>query len=142
MKSAYVHVIADAATSVLAIFALAGGLIYGWSWLDPVMGIFGAILVAIWAKTLLMETGKVLLDREMDHPVVEEIRQAIETGPEAGETRIADLHVWRVGKRSYACALSIVTLDKTLNATRVREQLAAHEEIVHSTVEIHQCVNY
>ena len=76
LKSAYVHVIADAATSVLAIVALAGGLMYGWSWLDPVMGIVGAILVAIWAKNLLRETGKVLLDREMDHPVVDEIRES------------------------------------------------------------------
>jgi len=139
LKSAYVHVIADAATSVLAIVALAGGWIYGWSWLDPAMGIVGAALVANWARNLITETGKVLLDREMDHPVVEEIRDAVETGPEAGETRIADLHVWRVGKRSYACALSVVTHDETLSANRVREQLAVHEEIAHATVEIHWC---
>ena len=75
-----------------------GGWIYGWSWLDPVMGIVGAALVAKWAKGLLTETGKVLLDREMDHPVVEEIRQAVETRPDVGETRISDLHVWRVGR--------------------------------------------
>ena len=139
LKSAYVHVIADAATSVLAIVALAGGWFYGWSWLDPVMGIVGAALVAVWARNLLVETGKVLLDREMDHPVVDEIRQAVETGPDAGETRIADLHVWRVGKKSYSCALSLVTHDKTLIAPKVREQLAIHEEIVHVTVEIHHC---
>ena len=88
------------------------------------MGIVGAALVANWARNLITETGKVLLDREMDHPVVEEIRDAVETRPEAGETRIADLHVWRVGKRSYACALSVVTHDETLSANRVREQLA------------------
>ena len=103
------------------------------------MGIVGAVLVAIWAKNLITETGKVLLDREMDHPVVEEIREAVETRAEAGGTRVADLHVWRVGKRSYACALSVVTHDKTLSAARVREQLAVHEEIVHATVEIHRC---
>lgn len=103
-----------AATSVLAIVALAGGWFYGWSWLDPVMGIVGAVLVAIWAKKLIAETGKVLLDREMDHPIVGEIREALETGPDAGETRVTDLHVWRVGKGSYACALSVVTHDKTL----------------------------
>jgi len=137
LKSAYVHVLADAATSVLAIVALAGGWLYGWSWLDPVMGIVGAVLVAVWAKNLLRETGKVLLDREMDHPVVEEIREVVETGPDAGETRIADLHVWRVGKQSYACALCLVTHDATLTAAQVRRQLAVHEEIVHSTVEIH-----
>ena len=139
LKSAYVHVIADAATSVLAIVALTGGWLYGWSWLDPVMGIVGAVVVASWAKGLIAETGKVLLDREMDHPVVAEIREAVETGPEAGETRIADLHVWRVGKRTYSCALSLVTHDTALTAERVRAQLAQHEEIAHSTIEIHHC---
>jgi Co/Zn/Cd efflux system component len=65
-----VHVIADAATSVLAIAVLAGGWMFGWAWLDPVMGIVGAVLVAAWARNLIVETGKVLLDREMDAPVV------------------------------------------------------------------------
>jgi cation diffusion facilitator family transporter len=139
LKSAHMHVIADAATSVLAIVALAGGWFYGWSWLDPVMGIVGAALVAVWAKKLLAESGKVLLDREMDHPVVGEIREAVATGPDAGETRIADLHVWRVGKQSYACAVSLVTHDEALTPQRVRQQLAQHEEIVHATVEIQRC---
>jgi cation diffusion facilitator family transporter len=139
LKSAYTHVVSDAATSVLAIIALAGGWFYGWSWLDPVMGIVGAALVAIWAKQLIVETGKVLLDREMDHPVVDEIRAAIETGPEAGDTRIADLHVWRVGKRAYACAVSVVTHDTALTPQRIRDQLAQHDEIVHVTAEIHLC---
>lgn len=138
LKSAYVHVIADAATSVLAIVALAGGLVYGWSWLDPVMGIVGAILVAVWAKNLLMETGKVLLDREMDHPVVDEIREVIELLDKTDETLITDLHVWRVGKEAYACAVSIVTHSATLTPEQVREQLSQHEEIVHTTIEIHR----
>ena len=139
LRSAYLHVIADAATSVFAIVALAGGWIYGWAWLDPVMGIVGALLVASWARGLLIDTGKVLLDREMDHPVVDEIREAVETGAEAGETRVADLHVWRVGKQAYACALSVVTHDRALTPERVRAQLAQHSEIVHSTIEIHRC---
>jgi cation diffusion facilitator family transporter len=138
LKSAYVHVITDAATSVLAIIALLGGLYYGWSWLDPVMGIVGAIVVAFWAKHLIAETGKVLLDREMDHPIVDEIRVALETGPEAGNTRIADLHVWRVGKQTYACALSIVTQDDALTPQRVHEILKQHTEIGHMTIEIHR----
>jgi cation diffusion facilitator family transporter len=138
LKSAYVHVIADAATSVLAIVALAGGWLYGWSWLDPAMGIVGAILVAAWAKNLITETGKVLLDREMDHPVVEEIREAVESGPEAGDTRIVDLHVWRVGKQSYSCALSVVTNDRSLTPKNIRDRITVHEEIVHTTIEI-QC---
>lgn len=139
LKSAYIHVIADAATSVLAIAALAGGWIYGWSWLDPVMGIAGAVLVAVWAKNLITETGKVLLDREMDHPIVDEIREVVETGHETGDTRITDLHVWRVGKRTYSCALSVVTHDLALTPNRVRDQIAQHEEIGHATIEIHFC---
>ena len=135
LKSAYLHVLADAATSLLAIVALLGGWIYGWAWLDPLMGIVGAILIAVWAKGLIVETAKVLLDREMDHPVVAEIREVVEVG----ETRITDLHVWRVGKRAYSCAMTILTHEPSLNAAVVREQLAIHEEIVHSTIEIHLC---
>lgn len=137
LKSAYVHVIADAATSVLAIAALCGGWIFGWAWLDPLMGIVGAVLVAIWAKGLIADTGKVLLDREMDHPVVDEIREAVETGAGAGDTRITDLHVWRVGKQVYSCAMTVVTRDPSLTPKLVRERLSVHEEIVHSTIEIH-----
>lgn len=139
LKSAYLHVMTDAATSLLAIVALAGGWLYGWSWLDPVMGIVGAVLVAIWARSLIIETGKVLLDREMDHPLVGQIRDAVETGPEGGETRIADLHVWRVGRRAYACALSLVTHDGTLTPQAVRRQLAGHQDLAHVTVEINLC---
>lgn len=137
LKSAYVHVITDAATSVLAIVALAGGWLYGWSWLDPAMGIVGAIVVALWAKGLIVETAKVLLDREMDHPVVDEIRAAVETGPDGGNTRITDLHVWRVGRQVYSCAVTVVTDDPGLTPDDVRRRLAQHEEIVHSTIEIH-----
>lgn len=142
LKSAYVHVIADAATSVLAIAALAGGWILGWSWLDPVMGIVGAVLVAVWAKGLIAETGKVLLDREMDAPVVAEIRDAVETDAGAGDTRITDLHVWRVGKQVYSCAITVVTHDRSLTPDAVRERLSVHEEIVHSTIEVHYCVDH
>jgi cation diffusion facilitator family transporter len=139
LKSAYVHVIADAATSVLAIIALTGGLIYGWSWLDPVMGIVGAALVAVWAKGLIVDTGTVLLDREMDHPVVAEIREAVESAPDAGGTRITDLHVWRVGKSVYSCAISVVTHDQKLTPSALRSRLAVHREIVHATIEIQHC---
>jgi len=138
LKAAYLHVLADAATSVLAIVALVGGLFYGWSWLDPAMGIVGALLVAIWAKKLLIQTGAVLLDREMDHAVVDEIRQVIESSDNPDRTRITDLHVWRVGKDAYACAVSIVTHSETITPEGVREQLSVHEEIVHTTIEIHR----
>ncbi|MDB5895588.1 MAG: cobalt transporter [Rhodoferax sp.] len=139
LRSAYVHVVADAATSVLAILALAGGWLYGWAWLDPATGVLGAVVVALWAKRLLADTGKVLLDREMDHPVVGEIREAIEEGGKRSETRVADLHVWRVGKAAYACAVSVVTHDDHLTPDTVRGWIAQHEEVVHSTVEINLC---
>ena len=137
LKSAYLHVLADAATSVLAIVALLGGWFFGWSWLDPLMGILGAVLVAVWAKGLIVDTGKILLDREMDHPVVDEIREVVETGAGSDGTRITDLHVWRVGHKVYSCALTVVTNDPTLTPATVRERLSVHEEIVHSTIEIH-----
>lgn len=137
LRSAYVHVIADAATSVLAIVALAGGWLYGWSWLDPVMGLLGAVLVAVWSKELIVQTGKVLLDREMDHPVVEEIREVVEADQSKGRTRITDLHVWRVGKKVYSCALTVVTQDDSLTPTEVRNRISVHEEVVHATIEIH-----
>jgi len=137
LRSAYVHVLTDAATSVLAIVALAGGWLLGWSWLDPAMGIVGAVVVALWARRLIIDAGNVLLDREMDHPVVAEIQQAIEAGGRDGETRVADLHVWRVGKSVYACAVSVVTHDPRLTPGRVRQWLSVHEEVVHSTIEIH-----
>ena len=137
LKSAYLHVIADAATSVLAIVALAGGWLYGWSWLDPVTGLLGAVLVAIWSKDLIVQTGKVLLDREMDHPVVDEIREAVEADQSRGQTRIVDLHVWRVGKKVYSCALTVVTQDAQLTAAEVRNRISVHEEVVHATIEIH-----
>ena len=136
LKSAYLHVLADAATSVLAIIALAGGMLYGWSWLDPVMGIVGAVLVAKWAQGLIRETSAVLLDREMDHPVVDEIREAAEGT--AGDTQVVDLHVWRVGRNVFSCALTVETRDATLTADTVRERLAVHDEVVHSTIEIHR----
>ncbi len=139
LRSAYVHVMADAATSVLAILALVGGWRYGWAWLDPVTGIAGAIVVALWARRLIADTGKVLLDREMDDPVVDEIRQAIAVDGKVGETCIADLHVWRVGKSCYSCAISLVTHDSELTPEAVRGWLSQHEEIVHATIEIHQC---
>ena len=140
LKSAYVHVLADAATSILAIAALAGGAWFGWNWLDPAMGIVGAVLIAIWAWGLARDAARVLLDCEMDHPVVAEVREAIEAHPEwTATTRIADLHVWRVGKGSFAVILGLVTHDPELAAEDIRRELAQHEELVHISVEINYC---
>lgn len=135
LKAAYLHVVADAATSVLAIVALAGGWKYGWNWLDPLMGILGAVLVARWAKGILIETGKVLLDREMDHPVVGDIRNSL-TKQFGATSEIEDLHVWRVGRQSYACVISLNSRDASLTPDRVRESLAGLHNVAHATVEI------
>lgn len=135
LRSAYIHVITDAATSVLAIVALIGGILWGASWLDPVMGIVGGILVAIWAVGLIKQTGRVLLDAQMDDPVVQEVRDVIAESPI--EAKICDLHVWKVGKGKYACIVSIAT---TSNASPedFKQQLSVHEELVHITVEINR----
>jgi cation diffusion facilitator family transporter len=133
MRSAYVHVLADAATSVLAIVALIGGLLWGAVWLDPVMGLVGAVLVAVWAAGLLRDTGRILLDAEMDAPVVAEVREVIERG--AIPATITDLHVWRVGRAKYAVVLSITTSSDE-GADYFRRALAVHEELAHVTVEV------
>jgi cation diffusion facilitator family transporter len=136
LRSAYLHVVADAATSVLAIVALLGGMIFGWRWLDPVMGIVGAGVIVVWAAGLLRDTGRILLDAEMDHPVVEEIRDVIRQLDGSGATTLADLHAWRVARGKYVCILSLDTTHRDITPQRVREALAVHEEIVHVTVEI------
>lgn len=133
LRSAYLHVIADAATSVLAIVALFGGMIWGASWLDPVMGIVGAGLVATWARGLLRDSGRVLLDAEMQAPVVAEIREVIAASPIAAH--IDDLHVWRVGKNKYACIVGLSTA-AAVEPDYFRKQLSIHEELVHITVEV------
>jgi cation diffusion facilitator family transporter len=133
VRSAYVHVLADAATSVLAIVALVGGLLWGFAWLDPLMGLVGAALVSAWAWGLLRDSGRILLDAEMDAPVVAEVRDVIERG--AVPARITDLHVWRVGREKYAVMLSLMTPSRE-DAEYFRRALRVHEELVHVTVEV------
>ena len=134
LRSAYLHVVADAATSVLAILALIGGKFWGADWLDPAMGIVGAGLVAVWAYGLLRDTGRVLLDAEMDAPVVAEIREVIDASPI--KAMITDLHVWRVGKGKYACILSLVVTE-AVEPDYFKRQLSIHEELAHVTIELH-----
>ena len=135
LRSAYMHVLADAATSVLAIIALFGGKLWGASWLDPVMGLVGAVLVSVWAYGLLRDTGRVLLDAEMNAPVVDEIREVIAASPI--KVQLNDLHVWRVGKGKFACILSLAT-DNEASPEYFKQQLSIHEELVHISIEINQ----
>jgi Co/Zn/Cd efflux system component len=99
------------------------------------MGMIGAVLVAIWSVGLLKQSGRVLLDAEMNDPVVEEIREVIAELPYPA--RITDLHLWRVGKSSYACILSLAS-SSDLTPDLVRQRLQVHEELAHITVEINK----
>ena len=133
IRAAYVHVLADAATSVLAIVALVGGLFWGLGWLDPVMGLVGAALVSVWAWGLLRDSGRILLDAEMDAPVVAEVREVIEQGEVPA--KIVDLHVWRVGRAKYAVVVSVAT-SSGKDGEYFRRALCVHEELAHVTVEV------
>jgi len=133
LRAAYLHVVTDAVTSLLAIVALTGGKFWGANWLDPVMGIVGAGLVSAWAYGLLRDTGRVLLDAEMTAPVVAEIREVIAASPV--NVDLTDLHVWRVGKGKYSCILSLFATDE-VSPTYVKQLLSVHDELVHVTVEV------
>ncbi len=135
LRAAYLHVLADALTSLLAIFALLGGKFFGADWLDPVMGIAGSALVSVWAVGLLRETGRALLNVDMDAPVVGEIREVIAAS--SADAQLTDLHVWRVGATQYACALSVTT-GEDVAAEFFKQQLSVHEELVHITVEVNK----
>lgn len=135
LRAAYLHVVADAATSVLAIVALFGGKWWGAVWLDPLMGIAGAVLVAVWAWGLLRQSGRVLLDANGDAPVAEEIREAVAALPVPAA--ITDLHVWQVGKGKFACIVGVLT-DEPLAPDTVRRAIGIHEELVHITVEVNR----
>ncbi|HHM5928250.1 TPA: CDF family iron/cobalt efflux transporter AitP [Pseudomonas aeruginosa] len=133
LRAAYLHVLADAATSLLAIAALAGGLLWNAAWLDPLMGIVGAVLVSVWACGLIRQSSRVLLDAQMDAPVAAEIRAAIASSPLPAE--LLDLHLWQVGQGKYACLLSLLTTEEG-SADYFKRRLAEHEELVHITVEV------
>lgn len=133
LRSAYLHVIADAATSVMAIAALLGGMLLGFAWLDSVMGLVSSVMVAMWALGLLRDSSRVLLDAEMDAPVVQEVRDAIAQGPQP--VTITDLHVWRVGKNHYACIIAVDGA-ATVTPDYIRQLLSVHEELTHVSVEV------
>ncbi len=133
-KAAFLHVVADAVTSVLAIIALFAAKYFSWNFLDALLGIIGALLVAKWSWGLIQETGKTLLDAEMGHPVVQEIKDVIAQLP---QVEITDLHVCKVGKGKFSCILGLETSIADLTPDQVKRELSIHEEIVHASVEIH-----
>jgi cation diffusion facilitator family transporter len=135
LKAAYIHVLADALTSILAIIALIAGLIWGAAWLDPIMGIVGSILVFVWAIGLIKQSGKVLLDANMEAPIVSEIIEVIENSKV--NAIITDLHVWHVGKGKYSCILCL-DIDEDVPSDYFKKELQIHEELVHITIELNK----
>jgi cation diffusion facilitator family transporter len=136
LRAAYIHVLADALTSVTAIIALTAGKFLGWSWLDPVMGIVGSVIVSVWAYGLVRDTSGILLDRTPESSdLPDEIRRAVESD---GDSMIADLHVWQVGAGKFAAIVCIVAHDPK-PVESYRELFREHEELVHVTVEVQRC---
>lgn len=132
LHAAYLHVLADALTSILAIVALLAGRSYGWLWADPVMGVVGALVIARWSWGLIRDSGSVLLDRiPDDEDLPGEIREALETDTD----RIADLHVWQVGPGHHAAIISLVSSDPAAPSD-YKARLAEIHELSHITVEV------
>ncbi|MGD0864852.1 MAG: CDF family Co(II)/Ni(II) efflux transporter DmeF [Rhizomicrobium sp.] len=138
MRAAYVHVLADAATSMLAIVALGAGLVYGVRWLDPLVGLVGAGVIGSWAYGLVRDSGMVLLDAEADPKLAKNIRAMIEG--ELG-ARVADLHLWRLGPGHRGLIVSLVSPDAT-TAEAIKQALRArHPDLSHVTVEVTVCAD-
>jgi len=135
LRAAYLHVLADALTSLLAIIALLSGKYFGWHWLDPVMGMVGALVITRWSYGLLRETGPVLLDGSIDEDYKRSIRETIEG---EGDNRVSDLHVWRLGPGHYSIILSLVTRHPRPPGY-YKGLLAGFERLSHITVEVNPC---
>ncbi|MGD9370328.1 MAG: CDF family Co(II)/Ni(II) efflux transporter DmeF [Desulfobacterales bacterium] len=135
LRAAYLHVLADALTSVLAIIALLTGKIFGWIWMDPVMGIVGATVITKWSYGLLIDTGKILLDRDVNQEAVDEIRSKIESD---SDTKVTDIHVWRVGSHHLSALISLVT-HYPKSPDHYKNLLLEYDEIVHVTIEVNAC---
>jgi cation diffusion facilitator family transporter len=134
LRAAYIHVLADAATSVLAIVALLLARSYGWIWVDPLVGVIGSIVIASWAYGLMKSSGSVLIDVMPDHRMADDIRNRLETGGD----RISDLHVWQVGPGHQAAIISIVT-HVPQTPSFYKDRLADLASLSHVTVEVTTC---
>jgi cation diffusion facilitator family transporter len=134
LRAAYVHVLADALTSVLAIIALLAGRFYGWVWLDPAMALVGVVVILSWSGGLLRASGAVLLDMQPDRKLPGRIRKALETGGD----RVSDLHLWRLGPGHFGLIVAIVS-DRPRDPNAYKQRLAGFSGLSHITVEVHRC---
>jgi len=137
LKAAYIHVLADALTSVLAIVALLFGSLFGWWFLDPLMGIVGAMVILIWARGLVRETSAILLDADVDRKTRERIRTMLEQEP---DTQITDLHVWRVGPQHLAAMITLIS-HHPRPVGYYRQRLTGIKQLEHLTIEVVHCEN-
>jgi cation diffusion facilitator family transporter len=137
LKAAYLHVLADALTSLLALAALIAGKYLDWNRLDPLMGIVGAAVITRWAWGLLKETGPILLDNSIDDATLTAIRTRLESD---SDTRIADMHVWKVGAADYAAIISLVS-HFPRQTEYYKELLSDFRELSHLTIEVHTCTS-
>ncbi len=135
LKSAYLHILADAMTSVLAIIALFAAKFFSWNYLDPLMGLAATLLILRWSYTLLKETSAILLDHESEGSLSGDIRKELESD---GDTTISDLHLWKVADRKYACIVSVVS-GGNQSTEHYKERLGHISELTHVTVEINRC---
>lgn len=135
LRAAYLHVLADALTSVLAIVALIAGKYTGAVWMDPLMGIVGAALVTRWSYGLIRDSAKVLLDRKAHDDFDQSLRNAIE---DSSTDRISDLHIWGIGHNIYAAEIAIVS-DEPRSPNHYKSKIPDELNIVHVTVEVHRC---
>lgn len=134
-RAAYLHVIADTLTSVFALVALLAGRYLGLTFLDPVMGIVGGILISRWAYLLIKATGLILLDGGADHTIRDNVLKLVEGD---NESKVADLHVWRVGSKDVALIVSVVTGAKR-KAEEYQTRLKALPNLAHISIEVHPC---
>ncbi len=134
LRAAYVHVMADAAVSILAITGLLAGRELGWIWMDPLMGIMGACVIANWSWGLIRTAGGILLDMSPKGSLATTIKEKLE----AGEDRVADLHLWRVGPGHYAVIATVVT-DRPTPAAEFKSRLSMLSGLSHVTIEVEVC---
>jgi cation diffusion facilitator family transporter len=135
MRAAIIHVMADAAVSVLVIVGLLLARAFGWVWMDPLAGIIGACVIASWSYGLIRDTGAILLDMNPDQRVTQDVRSAIE----AEGDRLGDLHVWRLGPGHLGAIVSVATRSQR-DARHYRERLARLPTLSHITVEVDRAV--